>query len=231
MSVLHAFTKTVVSQVSRVPPAHYSGCTGLIYHPQRLSKEDQRALITAVGGIVAAAPLFCPVMPRTGKPFSVAMTNCGPLGWVSDKSGYRYQPTHPVNGKPWPPMPPQLLALWREVANTEALPEACLINIYPPGARMGSHQDRDEADFNAPVVSISLGDSATFHVGGLKRSDPKSRFVLQSGDVVVLGGEARLAFHGIDRLHPGTSQLDRSVISSDCSRINLTLRRVSATRI
>jgi DNA oxidative demethylase len=170
-------------------------------------------------------------MPRTGKPFSVLMTNCGPLGWVSDTKGYRYQAVHPVTGRPWPALPERLTEIWRTVAGAAAAPDACLINIYGATAKMGSHQDRDEADFTAPVVSISLGDTAAFHVGGLTRGDPKTRLELRSGDVFVLGGEARLAFHGVDRIYPGTSGLALEAIQPGCRRVNLTLRRVTATPV
>lgn len=170
-----------------------------------------------------AAPLFQPVMPRTGKAFSVRMSNCGPLGWVSDKTGgYRYQPAHPATGKPWPPMPEMLLRLWRDLTGYPRPPEACLINYYSGGTRMGSHVDRDETDRAAPVLSISLGDSAVFHVGGLKRSDPKARVTLASGDVLLLEGPSRLAYHGIDRVLAGTSDL-----LAKGGRFNLTLRRVT----
>jgi alkylated DNA repair protein (DNA oxidative demethylase) len=180
-------------------------------------------LLSEIRAVIAAAPLFAPTMPRTGKPFSVRMTNCGPLGWVSDKlGGYRYQPTHPVTGRPWPQMPTVLLAIWDEVARYPARPEACLLNYYAPGAKMGSHRDEDEADTTAPVVSISLGEDATFHIGGLHRSGPKQRLVLRSGDVVVLGGAARMAYHGIDRVHRGTCSL-----LPEGGRLNLTLRRVT----
>ena len=162
-------------------------------------------------------------MPRSGKAFSVRMTNCGPLGWVSDKSGgYRYQATHPTTGRPWPELPRGLLTLWDEVTGLTRPPEACLINYYAPGAKMGSHRDEDEADRAAPVVSISLGDDATFHIGGLERGDAKRRLLLKSGDVVVLGGAARLAYHGIDRIHLRTSDL-----LEEGGRFNLTLRRVT----
>jgi len=162
-------------------------------------------------------------MPRSGKAFSVLMTNCGPLGWVSDRDGgYRYQATHPRTGRPWPPMPALLTELWDSVAGYLAEPEACLINYYAPGARLGSHRDEDEQDARAPVVSASLGDDATFHVGGPQRGDPKRRFVLRSGDVFVLGGTARHFYHGIDRIHAGTSNL-----LSEGGRFSLTLRRVT----
>jgi alkylated DNA repair protein (DNA oxidative demethylase) len=150
------------------------------------------------------------------------MTNCGSLGWVSDASGYRYQPHHPDTGAPWPPIPPAALAAWHELADYPHPPEACLINIYAPDARMGLHQDRDEQDFAAPVVSLSLGESCLFRVGGAGRSDPTRSFRLASGDALVLGGPARLAFHGVDRIIRGTSTL-----LPDGGRINLTLRRVN----
>lgn len=183
---------------------------------------EQTALLSELRTVIAAAPLFVPRMPRSGKAFSVRMSNCGPLGWVSDKDGgYRYQATHPETGTAWPAMPRRLLELWDEVADFPHHPEACLINYYSGGAKMGSHRDADEADFAAPVVSVSLGDDAVFHVGGTQRSHTKQRFVLKSGDVVVLGGEARLAYHGIDRILPGTSAL-----LAEGGRLNLTLRRV-----
>ena len=141
---------------------------------------------------------------------SVRMTNCGPLGWVTDKiGGYRYQATHPVTGIAWPPMPASLLALWQDVAPAKAEPEACLVNYYGAAAKLGLHQDMDEEDRSAPVVSVSLGDDAWFRIGGLKRTDPSERILLKSGDVVVLGGAARLAFHGVDRILGGTSDLLR----------------------
>ena len=169
------------------------------------------------------APLFTPRMPRTGKPFSVRMTNCGPLGWVSDESGYRYQPLHPVVGMPWPAMPAALLAAWRELAPEAPEPEACLVNVYESTAKMGLHQDRVEADFEAPIVSLSLGDTALFRVGGVKRGDPTRSFRLQSGDAMTLSGPARLAFHGVDRILAGSSTL-----LPKGGRVNLTLRRVTA---
>ncbi len=196
---------------------------GIGYLPSLLDRTAQEELLEAVRAVVRAAPLFTPAMPRTGKPMSVRMTNCGDLGWVTDKErGYRYQPTHPVTGEPWPPIPPQLLALWREVADCALMPEACLVNFYTAEARMGLHQDRDEAEFSAPVVSVSLGDTCLFRVGGTLRTDPTASFRLQSGDVVVLGAEGRLAFHGVDRIYPGTSAL-----LANGGRINLTLRRVT----
>jgi alkylated DNA repair protein (DNA oxidative demethylase) len=196
---------------------------GLEYLPGKLGREQQVALLRALRAVMDEAPLFTPTMPRSGKPMSVRMTNCGPLGWVTDRErGYRYQATHPVTGRPWPAMPQMLLDLWHEVARYPARPEACLVNYYGGDAKMGLHQDKDEDDFDAPVLSVSLGDSAIFRARGRSRGDPTRKFELKSGDVVVLGGEDRLAFHGIDRILPGTSGL-----LAEGGRINLTLRRVT----
>jgi alkylated DNA repair protein (DNA oxidative demethylase) len=193
------------------------------YFPQRLDRAAQNAVLAALRGVIAVAPLFTPTMPRSGKPMSVRMTNCGPLGWVTDKKrGYRYQPTHPVTGKPWPSMPPMLLDLWTEVTDHPLPPEACLVNYYAGDAKMGLHQDRDEEDFSAPVLSVSLGDTGIFRVGGRSRKHPTKSFELTSGDVIVLGGEDRLAYHGIDRVLAGTSDL-----LPEGGRFNLTLRRVT----
>jgi alkylated DNA repair protein (DNA oxidative demethylase) len=195
---------------------------GLRLYPGHLDDRAQRELLAAVHHVLQAAPLFTPRMPKSGRPFTVRMSNCGPLGWVSDENGYRYQARHPQTEEPWPPMPAALLALWREFAGYPHPPEACLINFYEPGAKMGLHQDRDETDFAAPVLSVSLGDSCLFRVGGRKRSDPTRSIRLSSGDIIALGGAARLAFHGVDRIYPGTSRL-----LPEGGRINLTLRRVT----
>ncbi|WP_019994650.1 alpha-ketoglutarate-dependent dioxygenase AlkB family protein [Aureimonas ureilytica] len=194
---------------------------GVHFWPGFFGRAAQEELVEAIRAVVAEAPLYRPAMPRTGKPFSVRMTNCGPLGWVSDRAGYRYQPDHPETGAPWPTIPPVLLQLWNEVSGSPAPPEACLVNFYDGSAKLGLHQDKDEADLAAPVVSVSLGDEALFRLGGLERSDPTRSFRLKSGDVLVLGGESRLAFHGVDRVYPGTSTL-----LPKGGRINLTLRRV-----
>jgi alkylated DNA repair protein (DNA oxidative demethylase) len=197
---------------------------GVEVHQGRFTPAEQAALAAQVAGVIAEAPLFVPRMPRTGKPFSVRMTNCGPLGWVADVAGYRYQPHHPETGLPWPPIPAALLALWREVG-APAEPEACLVNLYGPGTRLGLHQDRDEETYDAPVVSVSLGDTAVFRVGGTTRRAPTRSMHLHSGDVVVLGGPSRLVHHGIDRILSGSSRL-----LPDGGRINLTLRRVTPWR-
>jgi alkylated DNA repair protein (DNA oxidative demethylase) len=195
---------------------------GVVHYPGYLDRAAQEDLRDALREIVRAAPLFQPRMPRTGKAFSVRMTNCGPLGWVSDVSGYRYQPNHPDTGEPWPEMPEIVRTAWAELAAGAPAPEACLVNFYDQTARMGLHQDRDERDFSAPVLSLSLGDSCLFRVGGTERGAPTRSFRLQSGDALTLGGPARLAFHGVDRIIPGTSTL-----LSSGGRINLTLRRVA----
>ena len=195
----------------------------LEYLPEKLKDAEQAKLLDELRAVMEEAPLFTPTMPRSGKPMSVRMTNCGPLGWVTDKErGYRYQATHPVTGKPWPAMPDALLKLWREVAGYPADPEACLVNYYGGDAKMGLHQDKDEENFAAPVVSVSLGDAAIFRVGGLNRKEQTQALELKSGDVVVLGGDDRLAYHGIDRVLPGTSAL-----LPEGGRLNLTLRRVT----
>ena len=195
---------------------------GLRFLPGHLGADDQRGLVETLRAAVAEAPLFIPVMPRTGRPFTVRMTNLGPLGWVSDRAGYRYQPTHPETGRPWPPIPEALLALWREVSGYPHDPQACLVNFYNGGARMGLHRDEDEDDFAAPVLSVSLGDTAVFRIGGPERGGRTSTLKLASGDVLVMGGASRLCYHGIDRVLSGTSSLLR-----DGGRINLTLRRVT----
>ena len=196
---------------------------GTRHIPGFLDIAAQNALLEDIRTIVVVAPLYTPAMPRTGKEMSVRMTNCGSLGWVTDKErGYRYQETHPITGKPWPAMPESLLKLWRDIAAYPHDPEACLINFYDATAKMGLHQDRDESDFNAPVVSVSLGDACLFRVGGTKRNMPTQSFRLESGDVVVLGGTSRLAFHGVDRIYAGSS-----TILKNGGRINLTMRRVN----
>ena len=195
---------------------------GLRYAPGFLDAATQAALRDAILAILAEAPPFRPRMPRTGTPFSVRMSNCGPLGWVSDEAGYRYQPHHPETGRPWPPIPPAAMAAWTALADCPLPPEACLINLYDAAAHMGLHQDRDEETFDAPVLSLSLGDTALFRFGGTRRTAPTRSIRLASGDALLLGGPARLAFHGIDRVLGGSSSL-----LSGGGRINLTLRRVT----
>jgi alkylated DNA repair protein (DNA oxidative demethylase) len=191
--------------------------------PDFFDRAAQEALIEELRAVLRAAPLFTPTMPRSGKPFSVRMSNCGPLGWVSDQlGGYRYQPLHPTTGNPWPAIPQAVIQAWEALADYPHPPEACLINWYAPGTKMGLHQDKDEQDLAAPVVSLSFGDTAIFRVGGIERTDPTRSFRIASGDAVVLGGPARLAYHGVDRVVTGSSTL-----LPDGGRINLTLRRVT----
>ena len=198
------------------------GLRGVRFYPGYLDREAQERLLAAVRPIFAAAPLFTSRMPKSGRPMSVRMSNCGSLGWLSDERGYRYEPTHPETGRAWPPIPDALIAIWNDIAQYPHVPEACLINFYGPAAKMGLHQDRDEQDFSAPVLSLSLGDSCLFRVGGEKRGDPTRSLRLNSGDALVLAGEGRLAFHGVDRVYPGTSTL-----LAAGGRINLTMRRVT----
>ncbi|MGD9509352.1 MAG: alpha-ketoglutarate-dependent dioxygenase AlkB [Geminicoccaceae bacterium] len=195
---------------------------GFRHLPGYLPDGAQRALLSEILTTVDTAGWFQPTMPRSGRPMSVRMCNLGPLGWVTDRQGYRYQAAHPDTGCPWPPMPASLLALWDEVTGWPDPPEACLVNLYRGDAKMGLHQDRDEADLTAPVLSVSLGDTALFRLGGTGRGAPTRTLALTSGDIVVLGGDARLCFHGVERVLAGTSPL-----VPGGGRINLTLRRVT----
>lgn len=192
---------------------------GAMLYRDYLDAAAQRAMRDDILAVAVAAPWFTPTT-RWGKPMSVRMTAAGRYGWFSDRAGYRYLPRHPA-GDAWPPIPASVAAVWRAVTGVERLPDCCLINHYGADARMGLHQDRDEADFSWPVLSISLGDSALFRLGGTERRAPTRSLWLESGDVLVLGGAARLAFHGIDRIRAGSSAL-----IPDGGRINLTLRVV-----
>ena len=184
-----------------------------------LDAAAQAALVEDLRAVIAAAPVFSPVTP-SGQPMRVRMTSAGSHGWISDRSGYRYARRHPAGG-PWPPIPERVLGIWRAVAGTARLPDCCLVNFYGEGARMGLHQDRDEADFTYPVVSVSLGDEALFRLGNVERGGQTESLWLRSGDVLVLGGPARLLHHGIDRIRFGSSPL-----LPKGGRINLTLRVV-----
>lgn len=200
-----------------------TGFDGVALHPARLGPTDQKALLGTLREAARAAPPYRPRMPRTDQLWSTMQTNLGALGWVSDVKGYRYEPRHPVTGEPWPPIPDLLLDLWADLAGYAAPPECCLVNVYRgEKARMGLHQDRDEAATEAPVLSISLGDTCLFRVGGFARSDKTKSFRLASGDVLLLGGPSRMRFHGVDRIVPGSSQLIEGG-----GRLNLTLRRVT----
>ncbi len=195
---------------------------GCVWWPGYLDRAAQETLLAQVEAALLAAPLFTPRMPKTGQPFSVRMSNLGPLGWVSDQSGYRYQAFHPDTREPWPAMPDALVKAWDELASYGAPAQAALVNWYAPDAKMGLHQDRDEQDLTAPVLSLSLGDTAMFRYGGSERRTPTRSIKLASGDALVLSGESRLAFHGVDRILAGTSTL-----IGRPGRFNLTLRRVS----
>jgi alkylated DNA repair protein (DNA oxidative demethylase) len=202
--------------------AALSVAPGVTHWPGYLDPAEQAALVAELREAARQAPFYVPRMPKTGKPFSVKMTNCGALGWVSDERGYRYQPLHPETGALWPPIPARLLRAWEELAGYPHPPEACLVNFYEPTAKMGLHQDRDEQDFDAPVLSLSLGDTAVFRIGGTSRGGKTVSLKLASGDALAFGGAARLAFHGIDRILAGSSSL-----LPQAGRINLTLRRVT----
>ncbi|WP_270725382.1 alpha-ketoglutarate-dependent dioxygenase AlkB family protein [Shimia sp. Alg240-R146] len=184
-----------------------------------LSPDAQQRLVDDLRAVARVAPMRSPVT-RWGKPMSVKMTSAGRLGWISDRRGYRYEARHP-DGMAWPPIPDSILALWREVTALDRQPDCCLINYYGEDARMGLHQDKDEGDFDWPVVSVSLGDDGLFRIGGTERGGSTESVWLQSGDVVVMGGAARLAYHGVDRIRFGSSRL-----LPDGGRINITLRVV-----
>jgi len=185
-----------------------------------LDRDVQSTILSDIRAVVAKAPLFSPMTP-SGKPMSVQMTSAGDFGWVSDKSGYRYSKTHP-KGTPWPAIPNSVQRIWDQVSGSSRVPECCLINLYRDVAKMGMHQDRDEAEFGEPVVSVSLGDDALFRIGGTTRGGKTDSIWLKSGDVVVMGGDARLIYHGIDRVRAGSSTL-----LSGGGRINLTMRVVT----
>lgn len=193
---------------------------GLRVWPGYLDRAAQQSLVEDLRAVAAAAPLVQPVTPG-GRQMSVRMTAAGRLGWVTDRRGYRYEPLHP-QGTPWPAIPAAVLALWRDLTGLARDPDCCLVNFYGPGARMGLHQDRDEGDFSFPVLSVSLGDEALFRIGGTERSEATESFWLRSGDVLVMGGAARLAWHGVDRIRPGSSTL-----LPQGGRINLTCRVVA----
>jgi len=191
--------------------------------PATLSPDQQRHLLAELRRVLDRAPLYSPAMPGSGNLLSVRMSNCGPMGWLSERSGYRYSPTHPVTGEPWPAIPTTVLGLWHKTTGAAYPPQACLINYYGPTARLGLHRDQDEDAREAPILSISLGDTALFRLGGPERKSPTRSVRLSSGDAVLLDGPSRHWYHGVDRILPGTSQL-----LPEGGRFNLTLRRVTA---
>lgn len=201
---------------------------GAFHYPSFLDAAAQMALAEEIAKVIAAAPLYVATMPKTGAPMSVRMTNCGALGWVSDKEGgYRYEPRHPQTGNPWPAMPQRLLEFWNELAHYDKPPEACLVNVYGETARMGLHQDKDESDFAAPILSLSLGADCRFKLGGTRRGDRAKALALSSGDALVLSGPARMRYHGVDRILPTISAPLSDALAALGARVNLTLRRVT----
>lgn len=192
---------------------------GFTLHDAHLDVAVQTEMAAELRAVAETAPMFHPET-RWGKQMSVKMTSAGRVGWFSDRRGYRYEPQHP-SGAPWPPIPASVLSVWRDVSGWDADPDCCLINYYGEGAKMGMHQDKDENAFDAPVVSISLGDPARFRMGGTERSDKTTAVELKSGDVMVMGGPARLSYHGVDRIDFGVSPL-----LPKGGRINVTLRVV-----
>ncbi|MDO6734984.1 alpha-ketoglutarate-dependent dioxygenase AlkB [Octadecabacter sp. 1_MG-2023] len=185
-----------------------------------LDRAAQDAIVNDIRGVVAQAPLFSPMTPY-GKPMTVKMTSAGRFGWVSDRSGYRYSEAHP-KGTPWPVIPDSILNVWDDVSESDRAPECCLVNLYREAAKMGLHQDRDETNFSYPVVSISLGDEGLFRIGNLSRGGKTESIWLKSGDVVVMGGDARLVYHGIDKTRAGSSTL-----LDGGGRLSLTMRVVT----
>lgn len=202
--------------------------TGAKLYRGFLDLAAQERLACEIAGVIEQAPLYTATMPRSGAPMSVRMTNCGDFGWFSDRErGYRYEPRHPFTGEPWPPMPGALRSAWERLADYPAPPQACLINVYNETARMGLHQDRDERDFAAPIVSLSLGADCRFRIGGMKRNAAAMTFVLGSGDALVLRGASRLRFHGVDKILPTLPAPLPPELLAGGARINLTLRRVT----
>lgn len=192
---------------------------GFILHPGAVDPAAQDALVEAVMAAALEAPFYEPMTPW-GKPMSVRQTSFGPLGWVTDRDGYRYSDRHPLTGRPWAPMPNLLIDLWRRYADPDHPADSCLVNWYQGDAKMGMHQDSDEADLKAPVLGVSLGDTAVFRMGGATRKDPTTTLRLSSGDINLLTGKARRAYHGVDRILAGSSRL-----VPGGGRINLTMRR------
>jgi len=200
--------------------SHTLTAKGFALFPYHLDRTAQESLVSDLREVVRAAPMFHPVTPR-GQAMSVKMTAAGEFGWISDKQGYRYQSHHP-QGTAWPQIPASILKLWHTLSECTRAPECCLINWYGEGARMGMHQDKDETDFSCPVVSISLGDDGLFRMGNVERGGKTESVWLKSGDIVVMGGSARLAHHGVDRIRFGSSSL-----LPQHGRINITLRVVT----
>lgn len=186
---------------------------------QKLPPSERKILIGEIAKIIEEAPLFTPQMPRSGANFHYEMSNCGPLGWISDRAGYRYATTHPITGKPWPPFPPSLDKIIKILKQEEKIPnnyrtETCLINKYLENSSLGLHQDNTEKNLQAPIISISLGAMGIFQIGGFKRNDPIKEIALESGAILILSGEDRMRFHGLKKIFGP-------------KRINLTIRQIN----
>ncbi len=183
---------------------------GVIFRAHALVMKDQTQLWDDVRGIIATAPL-ARLRTKGGGQTSAAMTNCGAAGWWSDPKGYRYVTANPATGASWPAFPPSFLAAVRKIARDspwpDFAPDACLINFYEPGAKMGLHQDKDERDFAHPIITVCLGDDADFLIGGFSRSDKTQALIVRSGDALIMGGASRMRFHGVRKIYPGTSPL------------------------
>ncbi|MEM7423052.1 MAG: alpha-ketoglutarate-dependent dioxygenase AlkB [Pseudomonadota bacterium] len=210
-------TEDLFGPDARAAPEQISGFE---IHRLLLGPDGQAQILSDLRAVIRLAPLVQHVT-AWGKPMTVRMTSAGAVGWIIHRGKYRYADRHPGTGAPWPAIPQSVLAVWDGVVPGGDAPNSCLINWYSDGARMGLHQDRDEGDFSHPVVSVSLGDPARFRMGGTERSDPTTSTVLNSGDVVVMGGAARLGFHGVDRVLFGKGDLIPAG-----GRINITLRVV-----
>lgn len=199
---------------------------GFFLFKSKLTKVAQQEIRDAARVIVSQAPLFRPTMPGSDQPFNYVMTNCGDLGWVADRYGYRYQSNHPETGKRFPAMPQVIqdlaLALAKETGNGDFCPESCLLNFYSKGAKLGLHQDNTEKNLSAPIISISLGDTGIFVLGGEHRADETKEYILQSGDCIVMSGESRNYFHSFKGIVPNTSSLLKNG-----GRLNLTIRQVN----
>lgn len=190
---------------------------GLNYFPDYLKKPLINDIICNLRNLAKESPFFIPKMPKTNKSFSVKITNMGNVGWVSDKEGYRYQDFHPITKKSWSKIPSNITNIWQELINANTKPDCCLVNCYDKNAKMGLHIDNDEKDFSYPVLSISIGASALFRFGGLKRSDKTQSIKLNNGDIIILSGKSRLIYHGIDKIYPN---------DKFNYRINITMRKI-----
>ena len=191
---------------------------GFEYYPEYLSQLEADHLLKIILNLANKSQFFVPKMPKTGKDFSVKMTNFGDFGWVSDKEkGYRYQNFHPITKEKWPKIPKEILNIWKKITKLNVKPDCCLVNFYNFGSKMGLHIDNDEKDFDFPVLSISLGASALFRYGGKIRKNPTKSVKLHHGDVMILKNESRLIYHGIDRIYQ-SKNFD--------FRLNLTLRKI-----